>query len=194
MIDFVPGPRSVVSGQTGQTIQQQPFRDAAKIFLSPEESAHSWGDISRFVADPVPSDAYAKMVELLAECPVRTTDSNGVIGSLGWVGGAVVDAFAPTETAYVHRGMTTLLRPTPVWANDSPLSVGNSLMGWTLDVASVIDAYSPGDSYQNFPNRFLDGWETAYYGQNWDRLVDVKTAYDPRNVFSNPQSIPPRFG
>ena len=58
---------------------------------------------------------------------------------------------------------------------------------------AVIGPYSPGDSSQNFPNRFLDGWEKAYYGQNWDRLREVKTAYDPHDLFHNSRSIPPRF-
>ena len=187
-------PLMSIAGRTNMVIKEQPFWDTAKIFISNEATPHSWGDISRYVAKPVPSAVYAKLADLVASCPIRTADSNGAIWSLGWVGGPVVDRFAPTDTAYVHRGMTTLLRPTPVWRNEDPLAVGNELMGWTLDMTALIDPYSPGDSYQNFPNRFLDGWETAYYGQNWDRLRDVKTVYDPTNFFSNPQSIPPRFG
>lgn len=30
----------------------------------------------------------------------------------------------------------------------------------------------------------------AYYGDNVARLVEIKRAYDPGNVFSNPYSIP----
>ena len=186
-------PLLAIPGITKQ-ITDQPFWTTAETFVSNEADAHSWGDISRYVKDPVPQAAYAKMVDLVAECPSRSAAANGSLWSLGWVGGSVVDKFKPTDTAYVHRGMTTLLRPTPVWPNNSPAEVGNELMAWTLDVTSVIDPYSPGNSYQNFPNRFLDGWEAAYYAQNWDRLRDVKTRYDPRNVFYNIQSIPPTFG
>ena len=188
-------PLIAIGGRTqAPTIVSQPFWTTAKTFISNEAPVHSWGDISRYAAEPVPGDAYAKMVDLLAECPSRTADSRGEIWSLGWVGGDVVDRFAPTDTAYVHRGMKTLLRPTPVWLNTDTSSVGNALMGWTLDVTGAIDPFVPGNSYQNFPNRFIDGWEQAYYGQNWERLRDVKTAYDPRNFFTNPQGIPPRFG
>ncbi|GLT35667.1 hypothetical protein SLA2020_101000 [Shorea laevis] len=31
-----------------------------------------------------------------------------------------------------------------------------------------------------------------YFNQNFERLVDVKTAVDPENFFRNEQSIPPR--
>jgi FAD/FMN-containing dehydrogenase len=32
----------------------------------------------------------------------------------------------------------------------------------------------------------------ATYGDNYDRLVDVKTAYDPTNLFRVNQNIKPR--
>ncbi|MDQ6896609.1 MAG: FAD-binding oxidoreductase [Actinomycetota bacterium] len=185
-------PLLAIPGATETTIVDQPFWTTAKNFLSDESTPHSWGDVSRYTDRPVPSDAYARLVDLLVTCPSRTPESNGAIWSLGWVGGSVVDRFQPADTAYVHRGMKTLLRPTPVWRNEDPSSVGNEMMGWTLDATAVIDPHVPGNSYQNFPNRFLDGWQKAYYGQNWARLVDVKTTYDPRNVFTSVQGIPPK--
>jgi hypothetical protein len=45
-------------------------------------------------------------------------------------------------------------------------------------------------SYQNYIDRDLDDWQTRYYGQNFNRLVDIKTKYDPNNLFKFPQSIP----
>ena len=63
----------------------------------------------------VPDDAVAQMIDLLADCPSRTDDANGSVWSLGWVGGDVINTIGRTDTAYVHRGVSTLLRPTPVW-------------------------------------------------------------------------------
>ena len=57
---------------------------------------------------------------------------------------------------------------------------------------AAIAPYTPDESYQNFPNRAIDDWQQQYYAENFDRLVDVKTKYDPDNVFQNAQSIPPR--
>ena len=34
-------------------------------------------------------------------------------------------------------------------------------------------------------------WETAYWGAGVDRLRTIKAKYDPHNVFSFEQSIPP---
>ena len=134
----------------------------------------------------------AEIVDLLGACPSRSDDANGSFWSLGWVGGDVVGKFSRTETAYVHRTATTLLRPTTVWPNDAPASVGEDLNAWTAQVIAAIDPHTPTESYQNFPNRAIDDWQQEYYAENFERLVDVKTKHDPTNLFNNPQSIPVR--
>ena len=46
--------------------------------------------------------------------------------------------------------------------------------------------------FQNFPDPELENWVGAYYGPNYQRLVQVKTRYDPANFFRFPQSLPVR--
>jgi len=67
-------------------------------------------------------NAVAQVIDLLANCPSRTDDANGSVWSLGWVGGDVINSIGRTETAYFHRGVSTMLRPTPVRPNDAPPS------------------------------------------------------------------------
>lgn len=76
-------PLMSVPRRTNMVIKQQPFWETAKIFVSNEAIPHSWGDISRYVNKPVPSAVYAKLVDMVAACPIRTADSNGAIWSLG---------------------------------------------------------------------------------------------------------------
>jgi FAD/FMN-containing dehydrogenase len=38
----------------------------------------------------------------------------------------------------------------------------------------------------------LQNWQELYYAENFDRLVEIKTKYDPNDLFNNPQSIPTR--
>jgi FAD/FMN-containing dehydrogenase len=83
------------------------------------------------------------------------------------------------------------LRPTPVWADDAPAAVGKDLLAWTDDMVAIIAPHTPDESYQNFPNRRIENWQEQYYAENYDRLVAVKTKYDPHDLFHNPQSIPP---
>jgi FAD/FMN-containing dehydrogenase len=177
---------------TKQTLEARTFWDIQRTIATGEPDPHSFGDISRYAAAPLPDSAIAAMVDLLVECPSRSEDANGSIWSLGWVGGAVVNATPRTATAYVHRGVTTLLRPTTVWPNDAPASVSDGLNAWTDAVIAAIAPHTLDESYQNFPNRSLANWERQYYAENFERLVDVKARYDPGNLFHHPQSIPPR--
>jgi FAD/FMN-containing dehydrogenase len=177
---------------TQQTLEERTFWHVQRDIATTEPQPHSWGDISRYAADPLPDRVTAAIVDLLADCPSRSAEANGSIWSLGWIGGAVVNAVSRTATAYVHRNMTTLLRPTTVWSNDAPSSVSDGLNSWTDGVIATIAPFTPEESYQNFPNRSLANWQQLYYAENLERLIDVKTKYDPQNLFNNPQSIPTR--
>ena len=64
-------------------------------------------------------------------------------------------------------------------------------MAWQEEVVAVIAPYTPNESYQNFPNRSLPDPLEQYFAENLERLMDVKTTYDPDNLFSNEQSVPP---
>ena len=55
----------------------------------------------------------------------------------------------------------------------------------------MLAPWTPGGSYQNFPNRLITDWRRAYYAENFPRLVRVKHRYDPGNLFRNAQSIAP---
>lgn len=168
------------------------YWDMQQMFASAEQPRHSWGDISRYAQGALPDHVYGQLAELIAACPTRTADSNGSFWSLGWVGGSVVNSVGPRETAYVHRNVSTLLRATPDWAEDAPASVSDGLQAWARQMIALIKPHTPNESYQNFPNRGIKDWKRQYYGENYPRLRDVKTKYDPDNVFRNAQSIPPR--
>ncbi len=166
------------------------FWQVFEMISSGEPASHGFGDISRYAADPIPQSAVTDMVNRLVECPSRSNDDNGSIWSLGWVGGPVVNSVSRTDTAYVHRGMSTLLRPTTAWSDTADPSVGRNLNEWTNSVIEILDPYTPNESYQNFPNRMISDWQQAYYAENFAQLVSVKAKYDPNNLFRNAQSIP----
>lgn len=185
-------PLLAVATPAKQTLTEMPFWNAQRMIASAEPDPHSFGDISRYANDVIPESAISAMVELLVDCPSRTADANGGIWSLGWVGGDVVKKFGRTDTAYVHRDALTLWRPTTVWPNDAPASVGDGLNAWTDQVIATLAPHTPDESYQNFPNRSIENSGQLYYAENLDRLIDVKTKYDANNLFNNPQSIPVR--
>ncbi len=176
---------------TATKLTTMPYWDMQRIFSSEEEVRHSWGDISRYSKAPLPDAVYAKLVDLLADCPSRTKASTGSMWSLGWVGGDVVDRIGRRETAYVHRDVMTLLRATSTWAADAPASVGRDLLAWTKQMIEIVAPHTPPESYQNFPSHEIRDWKRQYYGENYRRLAAVKRRYDPDDLFHNAQSIRP---
>ncbi len=51
--------------------------------------------------------------------------------------------------------------------------------------------YFSGQAHQNFIDPNLKNWKRAYYGENYERLVQVKTRFDPDNRLRFPQGIRP---
>ena len=171
------------------------YWEAAQLFVAAPSESHSFGDISRYAQKPISTSAIEAQIQLLAECPSRSQDANGSMWSLGWVGGSVINAVKRDATAYVHRGeMSTLLRPTSAWPDNAADSVGKDLLAWTEKMIEIIKEETPNESYQNFPNTLIKDGLTQYYAENLDQLIQVKTKYDPQNVFNNAQSIPPKKG
>lgn len=171
-------------------IRVEPFWDVAPRFTNPESENHSWGDISRYANAPLPEKALERVVELIADAPSRTESTNVQFWMIGWVGGDVMDSIGRTDTAYVHRGMTELLRPTPVWANLTDAALVTDLEAWTSAVIDVLDPHTPRESYQNFPNRAIADWPEQYFAENLGRLREVKAAWDPDGVFRSAQGLP----
>jgi len=66
------------------------------------------------------------------------------------------------------------------------------LTKWAKEYQEALHPYSSGGAYTNF--MMDEGQERvkASYRQNYDRLVDIKTKYDPKNLFRVNQNIKPR--
>jgi hypothetical protein len=75
---------------TKRTFTTLKYWDMQRMFASAEGTRHAFGDISRYSRAPLPDRVYAKIADLLAECPSRSPQSNGSMWSLGWIGGPVV--------------------------------------------------------------------------------------------------------
>ena len=62
-------------------------------------------------------------------------------------------------------------------------------LAWVRDLRAAMTPYTTG-AYVNYIDADLPDWASAYYGTNLARLQQVKTDYDPDDVFNGPQSIP----
>ena len=105
-------------------------------------------------------------------------------------GGAI--ARVPDDaTAFAHRSELIMVNIAAfVDAEDRRAATE----AWVADLAGTLHGYG-GAAYVNF---MRDEGEArvraAYPGKTWDRLAEIKTRYDPTNLFRLNQNVPPSGG
>jgi hypothetical protein len=95
-----------------------------------------------------------------------------------------------TETAYWHRTAQFMTGFAAMTSSATPPADDEAAMvDWVDRGSRIIEPASTGEAYINFPDPRLSDWKRAYYGDNYARLLRVKTSYDPGNVFHHGQSV-----
>ncbi|MEV0292602.1 FAD-binding oxidoreductase [Nocardia sp. NPDC050710] len=143
-----------------------------------------WKFYSQFVTRAFPDEAIDLVVRFMENTP--SGPSNFFCTSFG----GAVRHDPPGGSAFAHRDALFYCEPGAAW-NDPALNA--RALGWAADFWRALRPYGNG-AYVNVPNAAAANWEREYYGPHRERLRRVKTAYDPENVFSFEQSVPPRAG
>ena len=161
-------------------IQSLPFFTAAEQFAGPPIASVRFKNSSALAYDPLPAEAIATLVDHLRASPF----ASNLVGFFP-LGGAIA-AIDPAATAFPHRRALFDLQYQAYWWDDAaePASIA-----WVHDLRAAMAPYTTG-AYVNYIDADLPDWSTAYYEGNLERLVQVKTQYDPENIFDGPQSIP----
>jgi FAD/FMN-containing dehydrogenase len=104
-------------------------------------------------------------------------------------GGAYRDV-ASDETAFGHRDWDFNLLFLSRWAD--PADADRNIR-WAREGWSAVQPYAAGAVYVNYLEGGQEGAERirAAFGGNYDRLVALKTKYDPTNFFQFNQNIKP---
>lgn len=165
------------------------FWEATQWLASPPGVRHGWADVNRYRNRNLTESEIAEMVAILLEAPFGRRDRFVEFGLFGWVGGKVATV-PTTATAYAHRNATGLLRAGAMWDFTVPMYDQIALNDWLDKAYAFIARVGTPASYLNWPGDRMKDWKTAYYGENLPRLVKVKQAYDPDNLFSHAQSVP----
>ena len=96
---------------------------------------------------------------------------------------------AATDTPWAYRdakyaGVFVGVDPDPANAE--------KITKWAKEYQEALHPFSSGGAYTNFMMDEGQDRVKASYGKNYDRLVDIKTQYDPGNLFRMNQNIRPR--
>ena len=103
------------------------------------------------------------------------------------IGGATTRP-AVNATAYAHRDTQFILNVHGRW--DEP-DDDKRCIGWARDFFHASAPFASGSGYVNFLTSDEGDRVRSAYGQNYDRLAQVKRTYDPDNLFRMNQNIAP---
>jgi FAD/FMN-containing dehydrogenase len=109
-----------------------------------------------------------------------------------WHLGGAMNRVAPSETALGVRDASYLYSLDTSWTDHTD---DERAIAWTREAWAEMQDYSNGATYLNFPGQGEEGetlLRASYGSDNYDRLVEIKTKYDPTNMFRLNQNIRPR--
>lgn len=125
-------------------------------------------------------------IETLVEQALPLPDATIQV-SLNTLGGAISQV-AEGSTAYPHRDATHFLEIVTQWSDPAK---DEELTAWAQELHEAMTPHATGGEYVNVHTDADPQRSRAAYGANYDRLVDVKTEWDPGNLFRLNQNIEP---
>ena len=105
----------------------------------------------------------------------------------GAIGGATMRP-APDSAAYAHRDARFVMNVHGRWTDPAD---DERCIRWARDYFKASAPFASGGVYVNFLTADEGDRVKAAYGQNYDRLAQIKRKYDPTNLFSTNQNIQP---
>ena len=160
-----------------------PFVEAQKAFDEeyPNGLRYYWKSINLNRMDDEVIDRIVAHSRLQPS-PLSTTDI--------WHVGGAVKRVGAGESAFFGRQASFLLNPEANWvdANDDQANIQ-----WVRDFVADMQKFSDGSRYLNFAGFQEEGdaMMRSAFGEQYQRLVDLKNKYDPTNLFRLNQNIRP---
>ncbi len=131
--------------------------------------------------DSLPDEAINTLLCFMETSPNK--DNSVQFQSLG---GAVRE-IPPDGTAYFHRDANYIMQYITRWKADNEKEPN---IHWVESLRRAMLKYVNG-TYVNWPDVCIKDWANAYYGTNYQELMQIKCKYDPEDIFHFKQSIRP---
>jgi FAD/FMN-containing dehydrogenase len=106
---------------------------------------------------------------------------------LGLLGGHAA-TFAPDDTAYPHRDALYVMNVHTRWDNAADDA---RCVAWAREFFNAAAPHASGGVYVNFLTEDENARSADAYGVNYQRLAQLKTKYDPHNLFRSNLNIVP---
>jgi FAD/FMN-containing dehydrogenase len=143
---------------------------------------------SGFFARPLPSEAVAGLLDHLVEA--RMAGQARELDFSPW--GGAYNLRPADATAFVHRDPAFSLKHAVALDPAASTADRAEAHRWVTGSWASVRRWGTGRVFPNFPDPDLEDWGRAYYGSNYERLLEVKARYDPDNLFRFRQSLPVR--
>lgn len=159
-----------------------PYVDAQRLFDSdyPKGLRYYWKSL---YLDELSDEAIRFVCDAGAErpTPISTVEVWALGGAMGRV--------QPEETAFFHRQASFLLT---IEANAEDPATDEANIAWVRRRHDDATRFARGGTYFNFGGFWEGGEETLKqsFGANYRRIREIKTKYDPANVFYHNLRIP----
>ncbi len=133
------------------------------------------------------TDFTDEVIDLMLRCNEVAPSALSTV-DIWWLGGAVAEV-PQDATAFWHRDKPFMLTFEANWEDPED---DEANIEWAREGFAAFEKLSvTGGRYGNFPG-FDEDPARLLFGDNYDRLVEIKTKYDPENLFRVNQNIAPR--
>ncbi len=105
--------------------------------------------------------------------------------------GGKVNELPRDFNAWIHRDADMDIFVDVFWMSDAQRIEAQA---WLDKCMKVLDGYSNGESYQNYPRLSQLDYRERYWKDAFPKLLAIKRKYDPENFFHYAQSISPAKG
>ncbi|MBJ7328874.1 MAG: FAD-binding oxidoreductase [Solirubrobacteraceae bacterium] len=142
---------------------------------------------SAYAEDPLPPEGIRRLLGAVAGQARRAVA--GPVSILLTPYGGAINRVPEDATAFAHRDQLFGIQFRAI----TPLLPFDEMQRtWVRVSREALAPWCSGAAYVNYLDADQRGWERAYYGAAWERLVRVKQAYDPAGRLGVRQGIPLR--
>jgi FAD/FMN-containing dehydrogenase/pimeloyl-ACP methyl ester carboxylesterase len=179
--DSVLAPIRALGEPVVDLLAQQPYTQVQSYLDATEPKGKHYYWKTEFLAE-LPDDLLSTVRKLFADCPIP----DGDIGILH-LAGAINDR-EPGDGAVGNRDARYAIGIKGMWDPTEPDA--DRFPQWVRDAWSQVRPFSTGATYINFQTADEDDERIrATYGASFDRLLDLKRAYDPANLFRTNRNL-----